>query len=82
MIIHLLNNQVQLTKGRYYDKWSFQKEGRQEILYKNRYIIGATGYPLSLLSKGENVQMLPSMPKGDIVEYIVVIDVKGVQSSS
>ena len=35
-------------------------------------------FPLSLMSKGENVHRLPSMPKGDIVEYIVVIDVKGV----
>ena len=41
-----------------------------------------TGYPLSLLSKGENVKKFPSMLKGDIVENIVVIDVKGVQRSS
>ena len=49
-----------------------RKEERQEILNS------ITGYPLSLLSKEENVQMLPSMPKGDIVENIVVIDFKGV----
>ena len=38
-------------------------------------------YPLSLLSKGENVYRLPSMPNGDIVDkiwVIVVIDVKGI----
>ena len=49
-----------------------RKKKRQEII--NRI----TGYLLSSLSKGENVYMLPSMPKGDIVENIVVIDVKGV----
>ena len=62
-------------RGRYDDMGSFQKEERQEILN------GITGYPLSLLSKGENVYRFPSMPKGEIVgrfEYIVVIDVKGV----
>ena len=72
----LIKYQVQLTKGRYDDMGSCQKEERQEILYQNRYSIGITCYPLSLLSKGENVYMLPSMPKGDIFENIVVIDVK------
>ena len=78
MIIHWLKNLVQLSKGRYDDRGSCQKVERQEILYQNRYNIGITGYPLSLLSKGENVYRLPSIPKGDIIEYIVVIDVKGV----
>ena len=49
-----------------------------EILYQNRYTIGITSYPLSLFSKGGNVYMFPSMPKEDIVEYIVVIDVKSI----
>ena len=52
---HLLNNIVQLTKGKYDDRERFQKVERQEILYQNRYNTGITGYPLSLLSKGENV---------------------------
>ena len=34
--------------------------------------------PLSLLSKGENVYKFPSITKGDIVENIVFIHVKGV----
>ena len=46
---------------------SCQKVERHEILYQNRYNIGITGYPLSLLSKGENVQSLPSRPMGEIV---------------
>ena len=79
MIINWLNNQVHL-KGRYDERRSCQKEERQEILYQNRCNIGITGYPLSLLSKGDNVYRFPLMPKGEIVrkfEYIVVIDVKG-----
>ena len=55
MIIHGLNNQVQLTKGRDDDKGSCQKEERYEILYQNGYNNGITHYPLSLFSKGENV---------------------------
>ena len=31
-----------------------------------------------IIFKGENVSRFPSMPKGEIVEYIVFIDVKGV----
>ena len=31
-----------------------------------------------IVSKGEKVKKLQSMPKGKIVDYIVVIDVKGV----
>ena len=80
MIIHWLNNQVQL-KGRHDDRRSCQKEERHEILYQNKCSIGIIGYPLSLLSKAENVFRFPSIPKGEIVgrfEYIVVIDVKGV----
>ena len=38
-----------------------QKQERHEILND------ITCYPLSLLSKGEKVQVLPSMPKGEIV---------------
>ena len=36
--------------------------------------------PLSLMSKGEEIkELFPSMQKREIVENIVVIDVKGVQ---
>ena len=51
-------------RGGYDDKGICQKEERQEILN------GIAGYPLSLLSKGKKVQILPPMPKGDIVENI------------
>ena len=45
----LVKYQVQLTKGSYDVKGSFQKEERQEI------VNGVTSYPLSLLSKWEKV---------------------------
>ena len=51
---------------------SYEKKERQETLNT------LTGYPLSLLSNGENAYMLPSMPKGEIVKNVVFIDVKGV----
>ena len=80
MIIHWLNNQVQL-KGRYDDRRICQKEERQEILYQNRCSIGITSYPLSLLSKGGNVLEVSINAKGRDcwkIWVIVVIDVKGV----
>ena len=63
MIIHWLVPSL-VNKGDIWWQGELSEIRRQEILYQNGYI--NTGYPLSLLSKG------------DIVENIVVIDVKGV----
>ena len=59
-------------RGIYDDREGCQKEERREILN------GITGYYFSLLSKGQNVYIFPSIPKGEIVDIVVFIDVKRV----
>ena len=44
------------------------KREQLQILYQDSCNKGITSYPSSLLSKGENVQRFPSMPKGENVE--------------
>ena len=62
MIIHWLVPSLVNKGKKYVGKGSCQKEERQEILYQIGYNNGIIGYPLSLLSKGENVYRFPSIP--------------------
>ena len=56
-----------------------QHSGQYQVKLKEERLKRYNRLSFVIVVKGENVQMFPSMPKGDNLDNIVVIDVKGFQ---